>query len=417
MRGLKNKPSYDVIIAGAGVGGGALALALASAYDVKILVIERRSGPGNINRGDSLLPAVTAHLKAWGALDRFIAAGARPVNKMQVFDAQQGLLLSAPLLPPGARDPYLVLPHPEIERVLAEAAVATGRVELHYRRRVTSLAFDESGRVIGANLASEDGGAEELATASLVVGADGSSSSVRRELGVPLLRVPYDHSFFVIDMERPPEYEDAMRIELHPRGGILVVPGTNGRDGPTSGPAPLDRVALAVLVRAEDEDLFQRGDLDAKVAEIGRRSPLLGGRRVFPKGAHLYKLSRGHAPRYVARGAALMGDAVHVTNPTAGQGMTMAIEDAAALARHVGPALSRGERGPALDASLSRYEIERRPRAEALLRWSHWMSRFYAMGGPLGDTLKRQLFTFAGSKPGRMLHRAIWSRVAARSAS
>jgi len=96
--------------------------------------------------------------------------------------------------------------------------------------------------------------------------------------------------------------------------------------------------------------------------------------------------------------------------------MTMAIEDAAALARHVGPGIARGERGAALDLHLHRYERERRPKAEALIRWSHWMSRFYAMGGPLGEGIKRQLFSFAGSPPGRLLHRTIWSRVATRSA-
>src|SRR5262245_22421061 len=106
MGSLSISPRCDVLIAGAGVGGAALALALASSHDVRVLCVERRSGPGNINRGDSLLPAVTESLAAWGALDRFRAAGARPLNKMQVFDASEGLLLEAPLVPPGARHPY-----------------------------------------------------------------------------------------------------------------------------------------------------------------------------------------------------------------------------------------------------------------------------------------------------------------------
>src|SRR5688500_6370372 len=97
---------FDVLIVGGGVGGAALALALAQ-HEVRVLVIERRAGPGNINRGDSLLPAVTRHLKKWGALDRFIAAGANPVNKMQVFHHKGGLLLEAPLVGPDG-SPYLV---------------------------------------------------------------------------------------------------------------------------------------------------------------------------------------------------------------------------------------------------------------------------------------------------------------------
>jgi len=194
---------------------------------------------------------------------------------------------------------------------------------------------------------------------------------------------------------------DAMRIELHPSGGILVVPG-------------LERVALAVLVHKEEEAVFHGGSLEEKLAAIRRRSPLLTACRAFPKGAHLYKLARGHAPRYTARGAALLGDAVHVTNPTAGQGMTMAIEDAAALARHVGPALAAGERGAQLEVWLAAYERERWQRNAAVLRWSHWMSRFYALGGPLVDTVHRRVFAFGGSPLGRYVQHTIWSRVAVR---
>jgi 2-octaprenyl-3-methyl-6-methoxy-1,4-benzoquinol hydroxylase len=128
-------------------------------------------------------------------------------------------------------------------------------------------------------------------------------------------------------------------------------------------------------------------------------------------------LYRAHAESYVGRGAALIGDAVHVTNPTAGQGMTMAIEDAAALARHVGPALANGHSTGNLDRALANYELERRPKNANLIRWSHWMSRFYAMPGARGDWLRRQVFGLGGTFLGQALQKAIWSRVAARPAA
>jgi 2-polyprenyl-6-methoxyphenol hydroxylase-like FAD-dependent oxidoreductase len=171
-----------------------------------------------------------------------------------------------------------------------------------------------------------------------------------------------------------------------------------------------------VLVHRRDEELFRCGSLEDKLAAVRRRSPLFAGCRAFARGAHLYKLCRAHAPRYFARGAALLGDAVHVTNPTAGQGMTMAFEDAAALAGCVGPALAAGRRGAALDAALRAYERERRPANAALIRWSHWMSLFYALGGLPGDWLRRRVFALGGSAPGRCLQRLIWSRVASRAA-
>ena len=401
MRTHMSTDEYDVVIAGAGVGGAALALALAKDYPLRVLLIERHAGPGKINRGDSLLPTVTAYLKAWGALDRFRAAGARLLTKMQVFHHRAGLVMETNLAGLGIQAPYLVLPHPEIERAFTAAASATGRVEVRYSCRVLRL-IEEQGRVRGVVL--EQGGEECSVRAALVVGADGSSSTVRTELGVPLRRVPYDHGYFGIEVERPANYEDAMRIELHPAGGVLVVPNPSG-----------DRVGLGVLVRRPEEELFRCGSLDDKVSAIRRRSSLFAECRAFPRGAHLYKLARAHAPRYTARGAALMGDAVHITNPTAGQGMTMAIEDAAALARRVGRALAEGRRGTDLDPALRAYQRERRPLNAAMIRWSHWMSRFYALDGHGSDWLRRRVFALGNSLLGQWLQRVIWSRVGSRT--
>jgi 2-polyprenyl-6-methoxyphenol hydroxylase-like FAD-dependent oxidoreductase len=394
---------FDVVIVGAGVGGAACALALAHDYPLRVLVVERHPGPGKINRGDSLLPTVTAQLAAWGALERCRAAGARTLTKMQVFHHRAGLVLEASLAGLGMQHPYLVLPHPEIERVLTDAARATGRVEVRYSCRVTRL-VEDAGRVHGVGL--ENGpGREQVARARLVIGADGSTSAVREALGIPLMRRPYDHSYFGIEVTRPAGYEDAMRIELHPAGGILVVPNPS-----------MDRVGLGVLVHQKDEELFRAGSAEAKLAEIKRRSPLFADCDAFSRGSHLYKLSRAHASHYAARGAVLLGDAVHVTNPTAGQGMTMAIEDAAALARHVGPVLCNGVNGAHLDARLRSYESERRPLNAALIRWSHVMSYFYALDAPLSDWLRRRTFALGNTSLGRWIQRRVWSRVASRTA-
>jgi 2-polyprenyl-6-methoxyphenol hydroxylase-like FAD-dependent oxidoreductase len=347
----------DAIVVGAGVGGAALALALSHA-GLSVLLVERRSGPGNINRGDSLLPAVTRLLAGWGALERVRAAGASPVERMRVIHPKRGLLMEAPLADP-AGNPYLVLPHPEIERSLTEEARATGRVEVRYCTKLIGLVESE-GRVIGVDLVDREGNTARE-TACLVIGADGSSSAVREALGIEQVLAPYPAGYFIIDFERPPEFEEAMNLFIHPAGGVMVVPQRPGV------------VGTAVLVHPPQSDLFRAGSLEEKVAAIRDRCPLLASATPLPRHAHLYTLSRGHAPRYFARGAALMGDAVHVTNPTAGQGMTMAIEDAAALARHMVPAIAAGAGGDAIDVALAAYEQERRPINAGLLRWSHFM--------------------------------------------
>lgn len=388
--------AVDVLIAGAGVGGAALALALSAKSECRVLVCDRRGGPGNINRGDSLLPAVTRHLADWGAMPAVMAAGARPVDRMQVFDATRGQVFAAPL--PSTAAPYVVLPHPEIERALVETARARCHVRVCYGHKLLKLER-AAGRAVGATLQVHGGGTLPV-RARVVIGADGATSTVREALGIALPLTDYDHSFYITEVARPPGYEDAMRIELHADGGVLVV--------------PIDerRVGLGVLVFPEQEPLFRAGSLADKMAAIGRRSPLLAGLEPFPQGAHLYRLHRGHAARYVETNTALIGDAIHVTNPTAGQGMTMAIEDAEALARHLVPALRGGEAD--IDAALAAYERERRPRNAAQLRWSHWLSLLYAARGRTAERARTTVFRLADSSPGRRLQGWIWSRLAAR---
>lgn len=388
----------DVIIVGAGVGGASCALALAKAHNLRILLVERHLGPGNLNRGESLLPPITALLRRWGALDRCRAAGAREVGRMQFFHYRAGLLLDVPLTLPGVTDPYLVLPHPDIERVIVETAQATGRVEIRYRTRVVRL-LENGGRVCGAVLAS-DGCREEEVRARLVVGADGAASAVRAAVGIELPRRQYDHALFIVDIDRPAGHPDVLRTELHPDGGILVVPGVG-------------RLGLAALIRREHEQLFRSGSVEEKFSRLEGRSPLLAGRHPSPIGVHLYKLWRGHASRYWARGIALLGDAIHVINPVMAQGMTMSIEDSAALARHVGTALAAGASASAIDEALFAYERERRPLNTAVIRSSHWMSRLFALGGPLGDAFHRWALELADSSLGRVLQKQIWSRFSA----
>ena len=387
-------PDYDVVIVGAGVGGTACALALVYGRKLRVLLVERHCGPGNLNRGESLLPPITGLLKRWGVLDRCYTAGARPIGNMQFYHYRRGLMLDVPLKLPGIEDPYLVLPHPKIERAFVEGAVATGQVEICYGMRVVSLVVEE-GRVRGVAVEDRDGTKQQI-RCRVVIGADGMKSTVGAELGIVMQREQYNHSLFIVAVDSPPDMQDVLRTEMHPDGGVLAVPAVN-------------RLGLAALIRREHEYQFRSGSIEQKYAHIEHRSPLLAGRCPSAEGAHLYKLWRAHAPRYSARGAVLLGDAIHLINPVMAQGMTMAIEDAAALANRLGPALEIGASVTGIDDCFAAYERERRPYNAAVIRSSHWISRLFALGGPCGDIFHRSAFELAASPAGSFIQERIWS--------
>ncbi|MEV4108345.1 FAD-dependent monooxygenase [Nonomuraea sp. NPDC049695] len=92
-------------------------------------------------------------------------------------------------------------------------------------------------------------------------------------------------------------------------------------------------------------------------------------------------------PSYVAGRIALLGDAAHAMPPDLGQGASQAFEDAAALTRH----LSGAEPADVAERLL-RYDAERRPRANRLMRGASRQSRLTSRTGAaawLRDVLLR----------------------------
>jgi len=81
----------------------------------------------------------------------------------------------------------------------------------------------------------------------------------------------------------------------------------------------------------------------------------------FPEGLLLcsFPLKRQHAQHYVKPGVVLVGDAAHMINPLAGQGVNIGLLDAAALAEVLIEAHDEGEDIADL-AVLKRYEKMRR---------------------------------------------------------
>src|SRR5262249_28300657 len=212
-----------------------------------------------------------------------------------------------------------------------------------------------------------------------------------RTAGIAMPMRPYDHAYLGLEADRPSAYTNAMRVHFHADGGVLLMPR------PT-------RVGLGVLVEAGSAPRW----LGLSDAELQRllvaRAPILEGMRLHREGAQVYALARGHADRYVAGPLVILGDAAHVTNPTAGQGMAMALADAGLFADAVGPALA-GARD--LDSALAEWQARQWSINQQLVRTSHLLALVYALRGPAWDRLKTGVVRTLGQAAGTWLARAV----------
>jgi 2-octaprenyl-6-methoxyphenol hydroxylase len=100
-------------------------------------------------------------------------------------------------------------------------------------------------------------------------------------------------------------------------------------------------------------------DREGVEVEIERRFGLQLGRLALETPLQAFPLSFGLARRFAGERLALLGDAAHVIHPLAGQGLNLALEDAAALAEAIVDAVRLGL-DPGDASVLQAYERARR---------------------------------------------------------
>ncbi|MFJ9118828.1 rifampin monooxygenase [Streptomyces sp. NPDC102394] len=331
--------TFDVIIAGCGPTGAMLAAEL-RLHDVRVLVVERETGPVSFARIVGLHARSLELLDMRGLLERMLAHGRqRPAAGLFAAIAKP-----APKDLDSAHAYLLGIPQPTVVRLLEEHAVHLG-AQVRHGSAVTALEQDDEG--VTVELA--DG---ERLRSRYLVGCDGGRSTVRKLLGVGFPGEASRNETLMGEVEvGVPQDEIAAKVSeirtaqprfwLRPVGErvySVVVP------------------AAAVGDRAEPPTLedFRSRLRTVAGTDFGIHSPRWLSR--FGDATRL-------AERYRVGRVLLAGDAAHIHPPTGGQGLNLGIQDAFNL----GWKLAAQIRGWAPDTLLDTYPCERRPVAEDVL--------------------------------------------------
>ncbi|MCL4152233.1 UNVERIFIED_CONTAM: hypothetical protein GTU68_062723 [Idotea baltica] len=192
----------------------------------------------------------------------------------------------------------------------------------------------------GVTISLEDG---RKIQASLLVGADGANSNVRRESGIAMEKKVYPQHALVATVTTRASQQDITWQRFVPTGPQAFLPlcGSQGS-------------IVWYHTQEELQRLKQLPDSEF-IDELNNTFPeQLGGvSAVQSRGS--FPLAKAHAKSYIANRVALVGDAAHTVHPLAGQGVNIGLLDAAALAQVLREANTKG-RDIGEHAVLRRYE-------------------------------------------------------------
>jgi geranylgeranyl reductase family protein len=326
---------YDVIVVGAGPAGSATAARLAQ-RGFQVALLDRAHFPRTKPCAEYLSPGTVAALARLGVLPDVLAAEPARLHGMRVTDAD-----GASFEGRFAAGEGLGLARWRLDQILVQAAAQRGA---RVFQRTTFERLGPPARGVVHLLARAAGGTAELA-ARLIVGADGLTSRVARQLG--LARPASGHTVaLVAHATGVAGMADVGEMHVGPAGYVGLAPLGAG----------LTNVALVVdrrhagLAGSRPERFRQLlarfPTVAARVARAELASPVRG---VGPFGRRARRATADHA--------LLVGDAADFYDPFTGEGIFAALTGAE-LAAEIAIRALEGNRLSARD--LAPYDAARR---------------------------------------------------------
>jgi len=339
----------DVLIVGAGPTGLMLANQLAR-RGVRMRIIDRHAGPARESRALGVQARTLEIYSHLGIADRAVALGKKADGA--VLWAEGRRAARVPLGDIG-RDvspyPYLlVLGQDDNERLLGDALRARG-LGVEWNTELVGLAQDSDH--VTATLKNADGTRSEVRVPWLA-GCDGARSTVRELNGIAFEGAPYQHVFFVADVQMTGSMvPELLNVYLWRSGFHLVFPMRETDHWRIVG-------ILPPQLRGRDNLTFEE-TIPTLRHEVGSELSFQACNWFST-----YRIHHRRAARFHDRRCFLLGDAAHVHSPVGGQGMNTGLQDAYNLAWKLALVVS----GRAAAALVHSYEDERLPVANHLLK-------------------------------------------------
>ncbi|MFB1298711.1 FAD-dependent monooxygenase [Mycobacterium sp. pW049] len=341
-------PTIDVLVVGAGPVGSALAIDLAR-RGLAVRIIDKADHGFDGSRAKGVQPRTLEVFEDLGALDDVLAGGTTyplmgiHLGPIHLPWRMMGKAKSGDDVP--FPDTWLV-PQFRTDRALRNRLSELG-VTIEYQRELLDLG--QTAEAVSANVHSGDG--IETITARYVVGADGGSSAVRRQLDIAFIGSTDESDRMLI-------------VDADVRGGLSrdrwhVWPGLGGR---FVGACPLphgDQFQWMIRLRPDESPPEGEDQITQRIrAHTGNKR--LGVYNITWQS--VFRPNIRLAENFRSGRVFIAGDAAHVHTPAGAQGLNTGIGDSYNLGWKLAQVIAGAPVG-----LLDTYHAERQPIAAAVL--------------------------------------------------
>lgn len=343
-RARRRARAFDVIVVGGGPAGAVMGWALAS-RGVRVLILDRARFPREKVCGDFVEPRGLRLFQMMGCLGALEADDPLAITHVNLFlDGRSAYREHIPFYAGQAELPRhgYIIPRDILDERILATAVAAG-AELRQGCHVSAVERDGARMIVRYR----EGVAERTVRAALVVGADGTHSSVARSFDLLI----DDPRYIAVSQRAYVEGIDTAHGEAAFVFDRDLFPGYGWMFPMTGGRA---NVGVGILAETRDRARISVPKLFAAfLRRLQRMHPGCGAMRLASKPiGGIVKTYGGHGPNHFD-GGILIGDAGSFVDPMTGEGITPAAESALLGADVVQAALERGRTDAAF---LSAYE-------------------------------------------------------------
>lgn len=374
-----NGPKRRALIIGAGIAGPVAALLLQQA-SIEAEIYEARDNPEDYASSWLILACNGLNVLKTLGLEVAVASEGSPVSRMFLSTGKGKRLGEQPYgARPAVGAPSLVVKRGTLNRMLREEAQRQG-IKVAFGKKLHTLEMTSDPGVI-ATFA--DG---TTAAGAFLIGGDGIHSRTRQLINPAAPPPAYTGMMstggFTYSVNLPPT-PDTLHLVFGKRALIGYHISASGECSwfvtfpQTLEPGKVDANEVG-------SDAWRQRMLDLLREEQPVLREMVGATERIT-GYPIYDIAT--QPLWYKGGVVLVGDAIHAVSPTAGQGASLAMEDAIVLAQCLRDL-------PVGEHAFARYDGLRRARAERVVQYGHSLGSWRAMNSPIQEWIWERLMPF-----------------------